>query len=328
MHLQTLCLAALSAVAYATYPIELIYQFPNTSFVNIENVALRSSNGQLLLSLATGPRLVQLDPANPVPEDLIVLQGPGSLVGIAETSPDVFTVAAGNFSFGPDVPGGLAGIPGTFSVWSIDLTGSTASAKMITAIPEASALNGLSAVPDSPDLVLIADSGLGAVWSVNVKTGEYKNVIQAPEFLPTAAFALGINGLKVPRAGSLLFTNSALGTYGIVYISPEGYAAGSINIIANAPNGTSFDDFAVAQGTAWIATHPNSVYKVPYEGGLELVAGGGNSTELVSPTATVLSQGGCTLYVVTGGAGGPTPTSGQVFAVNVCAGMKAKKWTA
>ncbi|ETN40900.1 uncharacterized protein HMPREF1541_05180 [Cyphellophora europaea CBS 101466] len=327
MLLTSICLVALSAVVSATYPLTLLYQFPNTQYVNIENIAVRD-NGQLLLTLPTGAALVQLDPANPVPEELIRLVGPQSMVGIAETGHGVYTVSAGNFSFGPQVPGGVAGVPGTFSVWTIDLTGDTASASLVTEIPEANTLNGVTALPGSPDTVLIADSGLGAVWRVNIKTGEYSTAISVPEFAPTADFSLGVNGVRAPRKGSLLWTNSAQGTYGVIYIDEKGNAGGAPLVIANAPNGTNFDDFSVKKGTAYIATQPNAVYEVPYDGVPILIAGGGDDETIVSPTSTALSKDGCTLYVTTGGAGGPQPVSGQVFTIGLCDGKKEKRWIA
>jgi hypothetical protein len=323
MLFKSLCVAALSAVAYATYPLELLYQFPNDEYVNIENIAQRS-NGQLLLTLPTGARLVGLDPSNPVPEDIIRVVGPQSLIGIAETGCDVFTVSAGNFTFGPQVPGGVAGVPGTFSVWSIDLSGHEAQATLITEIPEANTLNGVTAIPGSDELVLIADSGLGAVWRVNIKTGEYSTAISAPEFAPTADFSLGINGVRAPREGSLLWTNSALATYGIIYIDETGGAAGAPQVIASAPNGTNFDDFSVSEGTAYIATQPSSVNKIPYEGTVETIA---DDEILAGPTSTLLSKDGCTLYVTTGGSGGPMPVSGAVFTIGLCE-HKAKRWVA
>lgn len=168
MFLRTLCFTALTALA--TAQLNLVYQFPAVPYVNIENIAVRSSNQQLLLTTVTGPTLYQLNPASPVPERIITLTGPASMVGIAEVSNDVYVVSAGNFSFGPQVPGGVAGIPGTFSVWSIDLSGPQATATQIAAIPEASSLNGVTTISGNKDIVLIADSGLGAVVSTLIPT--------------------------------------------------------------------------------------------------------------------------------------------------------------
>ena len=325
MLFKSLCIAALGALATATYPIQLLYQYPPMPYTNIENVAVRS-NGQLLLTIVTGARLVQLNPANPVPEDLITIVGPQSIIGIVEVAHDVFVVSAGNFSFGPQVPGGVAGVPGTGQVWSIDLNGPTAQAKLITKIPESGALNGVTRNLEDHESVLIADSGLGAVWNVNFKTGEYKTALAAPEFAPTPAFSLGINGIKTPDKGLLLYTNSAQGTYGGVYIDEEGAASGGIQVFASAPNGTTFDDFSVKNGAAYVAGPPNAVYRIPYGGAPELIAGGGDDQTLLGPTSTAFSKDGCTLYVTTGGAGGPMPVSGQVFAIDVC--KYGKNWTA
>jgi hypothetical protein len=328
MLFKSLCLAALATLAAATYPVELVYQYPNTEYQNIENVAVRS-NGQLLLTLVTGARLVQLNPANPVPEDIVTVVGPQSIIGIAEVEHDVFVVSAGNFSFGPQVVGGVAGVPGTGAVYSIDLNETPAKVDLITTIPESGALNGVAKLPGC-DSVLIADSGLGAVWKVNYKTGDYQTALSAPEFAPVPEFfQLGINGIRIPEKGVLLWTNSAQATYGVVYIDEYGSAAGGVQVVATAPNGTNFDDFAVKEGAAYIATSPNAVYKVPYDGSVQLIAGGGDDMTLAGPTSAAFSKDGCTLYVTTGGAGGPMPISGQVFAIDVCAyGKKEKRWTA
>ena len=59
MLFKSLLAAAFTGLASAQ--LSLLYQFPNTSYVNIENVAIRSSTGSLLLNIATGPSLVELD---------------------------------------------------------------------------------------------------------------------------------------------------------------------------------------------------------------------------------------------------------------------------
>lgn len=327
MLLKTLYLAILGAtLAAATYPVSLLYQYPPLPYQNIESVVVRS-NGKLLLTLVTGARLVELDPSNPVPIDLATVVGPQSIIGIAEVSHDVFVVSAGNFSFGPQVVGGVAGVPGTGAVYSIDLNGPTAKVSLVTNIPESGALNGVAAV--DKDTVLIADSGLGAVWRVNVKTGAYSTALSAPEFAPTAEFQLGINGIKIPEKGVLLYTNSAQATYGVVYIDEDDSSArGGVQVVATAPNGTRFDDFDVSkkQEKVYIASPPNAVYTVSENGEVELIAGGGEDETFLGPTSAALSKDGCTLYVTTGGAGGPMPLSGQVFAIGVCDKDDDKKW--
>lgn len=93
--------------------------------------------------------------------------------------------------------------------------------------------------------------------------------------------------------------------------------------------GTNFDDFAVKKGTAYIATQPDAVYSVGYSGNVQLIAGGGEDSPLLSPTSAAFGQDGHILYVTTGGAGGPQPVSGQIFAIDTSAGYKQeKRWIA
>ncbi|KAK5095928.1 hypothetical protein LTR70_010036 [Exophiala xenobiotica] len=311
--------AALTATTLAQATPSLVYQFENAfsgvGYVNIENIAVRP-NGKLLLNTVTGAIMAQLDPANPQPEIVANLTNalgngqPGSLTGIAETCPDTYTVAAGNFLFGPSVPGGVAGVPGSFSVWNVNLNSRRGNKEpkisQVASIPEANTLNGVTAIPGgNKDLVLIADSGLGAVWAVNTKTGEYYNAIQSDLFMPGGESNFGINGVQV-QGRYLYFTNSAQMTFGAVPIDLQtGKATGEVTVFATFPEGGPDDfDFKPNQGGAYVAVQENSVYQVTQDGSLNLVAGGG---------------------------GGPTgPQSGQVFSLDTCAaGSKlAKKWVA
>lgn len=334
MFLRNLCYAALATVA--TAQLATVYQFPappSAPYINIENIVVRSSNGQLLLTTVTGPTLYQLNPGSQ-PEQIITLNGPDSMIGIAEVATDIYIVSAGNFSFGPQVPGGVAGIPGTFSVWSLDLTGPKAVAKEIVAIPEASSLNGVTAVSHNKDVVLIADSGLGAIWNVNTKTGAYYTAAQNALWERSAAVSFGINGIHV-QGHELYWTNSAQQTYGKVFVSPWGGVFGQPQVIANATYG-NFDDFALipnGNGAAIIATQPNAISYVSASGEIQIIAGGGNDTTLQSPTSVVLKGGEA--YITTGGLGAPPPAgqSGGVYSLNVSSFLGSakrmiKKWIA
>jgi len=328
--------AALAATTFAQATPSLVYQFENAfsgvGYVNIENIAVRD-NGKLLLNTVTGAIMVELDPKNPEPVIVANLTNaigngqPGSLTGIAETCDDVYTVAAGNFAFGPQVPNGVAGIPGSNSVWNVDLSGKEPKNNLVTAIPEADTLNGVTAIPGgNKDLVLIADSGLGAVWAVNTKTGKYEIVIQNDLFLPGNTSNFGINGVQV-QGPYLYFTNSAQHTFGAVPIDKNtGKATGEITVFATFPEDLGPDGFDLKQkqGGAYIAAQPDSVYMVPRDGSLNLVAGGADDETLLGPTSTAFGKDGCTLYIVTGGeGGGPNgPQSGQVFSLDTCDGSE------
>ena len=304
-----------------TYTIRQIYQFSDSSFTDIENVATRS-NGQLLLNLITEPSTYYIDPTeeNPTAKHLYTFPRGTSLTGIAEYESDVFGIVVGNYSVS-----GYAGVLGSFSVWSLDFRSrSTPIARKIADIPEAQALNGMTAVQESPGLLLIADSALGLVWSLNVSTGKYQKAIEDPLLGPTEAFPLGINGLHVHQS-TLFFTNSAQGLFGQVQITNKGNASGKAQKITSPFNGNIYDDFALDQeGNAWITNHPSQITEVTYPGGKQLsIAGGMDSTQFVQPTSATFGRGSqvqqCTLYVVGAGmATNTSTTSGQVVAINTC----------
>lgn len=337
MQLRNLLSAlALTNTALATYSLDLVYQFANAfsgvGYVNIENIAVRSSNQDLVLNLVTGAIMVELNPDNPQPKVLVNISdaypgAPGSLTGIVESQPNVFTVAAGNFIFGPNVPGGVAGINGTWSVWNVDLCGKKPHAYKLVDIPQASALNGIAKQPgkNNEDYVLIADSGLGAIWRVNYKTGAYSQWLASPLFANAPFFQLGINGLKSAYP-YVYFTNSAFGFFGAVKVDENGNPASPPIPFVNATQGYSFDDFALdTAGNAYVAGPPNAVFKLEREVQNPIVIA--NSSLLLGPTAAAFR--GKDLYVTTGGVGGGPqgPQSGQIFKISNAA-AKLRRWTA
>lgn len=325
MHLKPILGAALTATAVLAQgqAVVPVYQFANSfsgvGYVNIENVAVRSSNNDLLLNFATGAIMTELNPDAPNPQVVVnisaVPSGPGSLTGIAEYETDKFAVGAGQFQFGPQVAGGVAGVAGSFSVWSVDLTGAQAVASQVVAIPEAGLLNGVARVPCKGNVVVIADSAVGAIWRVDIDAGTYEQVLQSSLFLPANGVNFGINGIKF-GGKNLYFTNSGQGLFGVIPFSYDGYPAGDIQILANAPAGASFDDFTLAKsGNAYVAAQPSLVYKISLAGGQPVLVA--NSTLLAGPTSCTLRDS--SLYVVTMGVGGGPmgPVSGGVFRIDV-----------
>lgn len=327
---------ALSSTAAATYNLQQVYQFQNSfsgvGFVNAENLVVRSTNGQMLITTVTEAILAQLNSDNPVAAELIVnltdaTSGrPGSMTGILETAKDVYTVAAGNFAFGPQIPGGIAGIPGSFSIWNIDLNGPKAKASKLVDIPEAGALNGIAPKPGkgNHEYVLVADSGLGAIWQVNVKTGAYSQYYANALLAPNPYFQLGINGLKTTDK-YVYFTNSATYLFGAIPVGSNGHPSGDAQPLAYAPQGYSFDDFSFDKyGNAYVAgpaeNGPGAVFKILSGNPNPVVIA--NSSLLIGPTSTVFR--GPDLYITTGGAGGPMPISGGVFKISNAAGIQKR----
>ncbi|KAJ7829459.1 hypothetical protein B0H13DRAFT_1487391, partial [Mycena leptocephala] len=191
-----------------------------------------------------------LDPtaANATLDEVHTFPNASGLTGIVESRPDVSAIVASEFN----VPVALRG---SVVIWSLDLTSGGAPAPRRAArIPQSTLIDGLSTVPGHPDLVLAADSILGAAYEVNVRTGAVHVLIQDPAMAPGGPGAplpaLGINGLHV-RAGLLYFTNTQLGIFARV---PLG--GGAVEVLGVSQPGL-YDDFAFgSEGRAWVTTSP------------------------------------------------------------------------
>lgn len=317
-----LCLHLVLALAgrcvAATDRTQVIYSYPESPFTDIENIAVRS-NGQLLLNYITSPSTYLLDvtESSPSPQLLYTFPDATSTVGIAEVTPDIFAIVVGNYSTAT-----FQGTLGSFSVWTINLTnGVPGIVKKVASIPQAKSLNGATVLASNPNVVLVADSALGSIWSVNIDTGASSQVIQNDLLNASSTFPLGINGIKT-RGKTLYFTNSAQKIFGSVPISDTlGTATGPVETIATLPaNLTAYDDFALdGAGNAWVATHPSTLLKIS-PSGEQSVVGGPDLAVFNDPTSAAFGRGSeaqkCLLYVVTAGENGKT--SGQVVAVNTC----------
>ena len=285
---------------------QLIYQFKTE--VALENFSPRS-NGQLVITTANEPSVYGLDPSERSQPPKLLYQFPNasSALGIAEIAHDVFAVVVGNFST-PE-----SAVPGSFSIWSLDLTTSTPTADIIASMPEAVALNGATTLDGSPDILLIADSALGTVWRLNLTTRNYSIAIRDPLFSDSSQFFIGINGIRTSR-GLLYFSNSAQGTFGRVLISNNGSAIGQVEIIARVDaQQLKYDDFAIDwAGTAWVTAHPNSLNEISFEGAQRNFTGKVAGIGLDQPASARFGRGSKqeekTLYVVT--------STGQVIALD------------
>ncbi|KAJ7053014.1 hypothetical protein C8F01DRAFT_1168645 [Mycena amicta] len=296
--------------ALATFPTSLLYQSPTGLF--LENIAVRASS-QLLLTSGVSPTLHTLDPRTVTPNATLNLQevytfpNATALTGIAEYAPDVFAVVA-------CILDGRTEERGSVVVWRVDFTRGHPTlavvAEPIARIPNSTDANGLSAVPvpGLPDVVLVADSAAGAVYAVNMRTGDVSLVIRDVLLGGSTTESLGINGLHM-HDGFLYATNSGRGD-----VPPNG-AFEVIGVLPpDAPANSAFDDFAFDErGRAWVTVHPGALALfTPHKNGSwpwvqENAAGDpeGNYAVFVEPTSAAFGRGGLgmekTLYVVTEG---------------------------
>ena len=331
------CVITTSAFSYANATnettVNTIYQFPKGTW--IENIAVRP-NGQLLLTLLNAPELYLLDPTLNQPPTLVyrfpyVL----GLSGIAEIAPDVFAVGAGNYSLATG-----KNEPGSWSVWRVDLSDSSASSNgtltpassvsKIADVTEAAFINGMSQL--SQEYLLLGDILGGVVFRLDINTGAYTQVIAdaLTAVVPQPLFgSVGIDGLHARDDGFLYFASAGKNIFAKIPIHADGTPAGNASVITSVPASTDYyDDFAFGRktGAAYLVTGSgNSIEKVSRNGHGEIIAGSLNSTAIAEPTSCAFGRGVTDqgiLYVITSG-GLAAPVNGnitvgaQVVAVDV-----------
>lgn len=322
-----------NANANLPLPYKTIYQFP-TSPAWIENIAVRPNGNLLFSTLITGD-LWTIDPlaASPATPQIVhsfkQINGLNATGGIADMGHDTYAVLAGQ-----EGAGIVSIAPGTFQVWEIDFCYNSQSQEQpqvskIADIPGALFPNGMISVPNT-NILLIADSALGAVWSLDTKIGTPQVAIQVPEMAPpvNAVAPLGVNGLKL-LDGYLYWTNSLRTTFNRVQLRVEGgnvTTLGDVEVLVS--TGLFLDDFFFdSAGNAWAAANSNnSIVVIGAEAPHQVVTVLGNQLQptVEGPTAThfgVSEKDRQILYVTTsGGAAGPINgtfvQAGEVLAID------------
>ncbi|KZP21467.1 hypothetical protein FIBSPDRAFT_860646 [Athelia psychrophila] len=268
-----------------------IGKLPNGSWA--ENLAVRA-NGQLLVTLLTAPEIYQIDPFGSH-ETKLVKQLPvaGGLLGITEIQHDVFAVVAGNLS-----------LPGSCSVWKVDVNHTPAKSTKIADVLPAVILNGATPLNENGSAILVADSGAGVVYRIDTHSGNYTVVLDDPtmKIAANSTAPFGINGVHI-KGHYLYYTSSTQMLFARIPIHPDGTAAGPAEIIAR--SGLK-DDFTFDRaGYAYVATNSdNTVQKITPSGNVTVIAGNINSALFAGATAAQFGRtiaDSSVLYVTTDG---------------------------
>ena len=261
-------------------PVQLVHDFPDGTW--IENLAVRA-NGQIIATEDTKPRIYLVDPSSLEPAILLHdFNNTASILGIVETSPDIFHLCSGNFS-----SAALKGY-GEAYIFRFDMRNFSAtvpgSAKisMVAKLTQAGALNGLTYL-ESSGLLLVSDSLNDLIWSIDINTGENAAPINNTF---TRSTGIAINGLKV-FDNHLYFTNTGKQTLVRIPINGKGEAIGNFTVLSQgifAP-----DDFAIdIHGNCYVTSHTqgkNGVWLVLADGGpAEFIA------EMAGPTAAAFGR--------------------------------------
>lgn len=274
-------------------PAQTIFQFPpGSNFTFFENIASRA-NGDLIVTMAVPDANIFLlqNPGSACPTMSPLFQVPGvnGTDGITELAdrPDVFAVIAGNLSLSGNPANG---VPDTWSVWELDLSGGTngsatdprtgqtidcapgatvppaVTARKIADVPQGPRLNGIAAVPGT-SAVLVGDSELGVAFRIDTVTGAVTTALDFPAMKPvpnqgSADDALGLNGMKIAQ-GFLYFTNAAGRTVNRVAILPDGSGpapGAAVELIANVSSAGWLDDLDLREdGSLWVTTNVSCV---------------------------------------------------------------------
>lgn len=288
-----------------------IFAFERTFIENLHVL----SDGNILLSTFESPGLLyimDLNAVKPVVAQLANLPSFHNITGVTGIAPldgGLYAITGGvhrSFSFDR----------GSMHVYIVSLQANTVVDSI--AVPDTACLNGLTALPDQPHILLSADSIDGSIIRIDTRTKDVSIAIQDEALHPgkNAPLAIGINGIRT-RGDFIYFTNSALGTFSRVPIDKEGNKAGEFEVLARSPSPKEiYDDFSFdSAGNAYITAHPSSVFKVTPDGTQTLLAGGGDSS-IFHPTSVALAKDEKSIYVSTGGAFDGNPrTGGQVVQV-------------
>lgn len=333
------------SASFGRCPTSLVYQAPLGTW--FENVAARFSGVLLVTSLNSPGGMYSLDPSleHPILEPIFPsFPGVKSTLGIVETTADIFYIIGNNFSLSPDTLGVMSG---TNAIFKVNLTDTQEpSLTLLTTMPEAKFLNGLTTHPSNPVMLLAADSALGAIWSIDTLTGAYDIISQDEQMFPSpsppSTFKEGINGIHTYDSdpAHVYFTNSQRRTFSRLPLTRTAHnrehpTAPNATIIVASLNEQvvkpQWDDFAFDRfGTAYVATEAgNSIQMIPQDGGeVVIIAGDLNSTAIAEPTSAVFGRSQRdrdVLYVVTSGGlgfpvyvdGVPTRVGAQIVAVDL-----------
>jgi hypothetical protein len=284
-------------------PLSTLHAFPVNYF--IENIAVRAS-GELLLNVHNIESLYLLNPSSPEP--VLLYKFKTGVCGIVEVEDDIFYISSGTIG------------STDWCIYKVDMngySGGEVKPEKVAVVPEALFLNGSSVLDKSAGTMLAVDSILGAIFLINVKTGEVSTWLKDTKLGKTTDNPMmpGVNGCQLHKYDGKLYvyvSNTEARTF--MRFPVEDGKAGAIHLVAENLN---IDDFAFDDsGSVYLTTHVyQSVVKFDLEDGKRTrVAGGPEDRVVAGTTAAAFGRGEGdkeTLYVTTTG-GMSLPVGGVV----------------
>ena len=253
---------------------EQFYKFKNGSVP--ENIGVRK-NGKLLVTLNTSPDLYQINPYGEQDGELLhSFKGYNALFGITEVEHDVFYLLSGNWSNAPD----YQGVKGSWSVWSVDMgshpksygnrgSKQTPRVRKVTDIPEATLLDGFTALNYQKGLAVTGDATTGTLYVIDTKAGKSREIYQDDKLAGKSkggkgTDAFGINGMKY-RNGRLYFTNASKALLATLAIDANtGDVTKGAKAVTEGEYDTFIDEFAFdPKGNIYMAADLVGIYYLP-----------------------------------------------------------------
>ncbi|EEU34473.1 uncharacterized protein NECHADRAFT_55444 [Fusarium vanettenii 77-13-4] len=276
--------------------ISTIFQL-NSSGSWFENLAIRP-DGQIIATRMDVPELWLINPITRKGRSLLTIPGVSGAIGISQQTSNTYIVGAGNVTADP-----FNFKPRSMKIFLLEFKGGYPDLKLVTELPEAMFINGIT--PWSKTEVLVSDTVLGAVYQIDIRKGSITSIMSDTDFA-------GINGIRVQN-GFLYYASTSNQTFFRVPITKDFAIAGSVEIILS---GIFMDDFALTpEGIAYIATvGRGEIIRVDPDGNAVTVGGAATSLDIAGGTSARLatSKGyGNILYVTTNGGLG-APVNGSV----------------
>lgn len=290
--------------------VDTVHEFPPMYFV--ENIAIRSS-GEILVTVHNRSELIYINPNASQQKRIVVHTFPANASGIVEVNQDVFYVSVGDI-----------GVKGSFAVYTVDMSKfqagddgeatTPAEINKFVDVPDALFLNGSAVLNREKGIILLADSIVGSIFSLDVKTSKV-HVWLADKLLAKVTsnpLMPGVNGIQVYKK-SLYLSNTDAKTFLRANISDNDAATGSVEILQEKLN---VDDFSFdSEGSAYLTTHVfQSVVKLTQNGTWSRIAGGPDDRVCAGTTAAAFGRtegDKSTLYVTTNG-GMSFPVDGEI----------------
>lgn len=331
-------------VSIRSASVETLFSVPGTNSSWLENLAIRPSKDTILATRLDVPQLWSIDISTGAGTELLLGDAVSSvsLVGITqllssssstsaradeceEEEEEVYYIAGVNYTATSVQPNSSV----LYSLTYHDAPNSSSPSytfQKALPLPQMTLINGLTAW--SPTVLLATDSYQGAIYKIDVTTGEASILLQDPT-MSTNSSTAGINGVKVLRPAELghtggpttsttttttyiYYTNTDQALVARIPVDPQtaellSTASTTSTAVEVLASGNKLlggpDDFALlADGGVMVATGAaNTVVRVGLDGSVTSVAGSEGDLELASSTACRFGQDGRVLYVTTAG---------------------------